>query len=131
MFSGVVTFVSAWLGRGAILAFVNVGSFCIAVAFLGVAVSLVTLRRKFPDMPRPYRAPGGTALAYVAAGGSLFILGLMLVPGSPSRLAWPLEWLILGALTLTGVVFWMLAREYRAQTPEAERSRLVLEEYAG
>jgi amino acid transporter len=62
LFSGVVTFLSAWLGRGAILAFVDVGSFCIALAFLGVALSLVTLRKRFPDLERPYRR-GGRRLA--------------------------------------------------------------------
>lgn len=130
LFSGVVTFLAACLGRGAILAFVDVGSFCIAVAFLGVALSLVRLRKACPDLERPYRMPGGRVLAYVAAAGSLFILGIMLVPGSPSRLVWPLEWIILGALTATGAVFWLAAGAYRSAVPEADRARLILEEYA-
>lgn len=130
LFSGLVTFLSACLGRGAIIAFVNVGSFCIALAFLGVALSLVTLRKRFPEMERPYRMPGGRLLAYVAAAGSLFILCVMLVPGSPSRLVWPLEWAILGALTATGVGFWYGARRYRARVTETDRGRLMLEDYA-
>jgi len=79
LFSGLVTFLSARLGRGAILAFVDVGSFCIALAFLRVALSLIQLRKKFPHLERPYRMPGGNALAYVAAAGSLFIRCVMLV----------------------------------------------------
>jgi len=130
LFSGLVTFLSACLGRGAILAFVDVGSFCIALAFLGVALSLITLRRKFPDMERPYRMPGGNVLAYVAAAGSFFILCVMLIPGSPSRLVWPLEWIILGALTATGAGFWFAARGYRERVRERDRARLVLEDYA-
>ena len=130
LFSGLVTFLSALLGRGAIIAFVDVGSFCIALAFLGVALSLIQLRKKFPDLERPYRMPGGNALAYVAAAGSLFILFVMLVPGSPSRLVWPLEWLILGTLSITGIGFWFAARGYRQRVSEDDRARLILEEYA-
>lgn len=130
LFSGLVTFLSALLGRGAIIAFVDVGSFCIALAFLGVAVSLIRLRKAFPDLERPYRMPGGSALAYVAAAGSLFILCVMLAPGSPSQLVWPLEWLILGALSVTGVGFWFAAAAYRQRVSEADRARLILEDYA-
>jgi APA family basic amino acid/polyamine antiporter len=130
LFSGLVTFLSACLGRGAIIAFVDVGSFCIALAFLGVALSLIQLRKKFPDLERPYRMPGGNALAYVAAAGSLFILCVMLVPGSPSMLVWPLEWLILGALSATGLGFWFTARRYRQRVSEEDRAKLILENYA-
>ena len=131
LFSGVVTFLAACLGRGAILAFVDVGSFCIALAFLGVALSLIKLRKAFPDLERPYRMPGGVALAYLAAAGSVFIMGVMLFPGSPSMLAWPLEWVILGALTLAGIGFWLGGRAYREAVSEPERARLILEDYAG
>jgi basic amino acid/polyamine antiporter, APA family len=131
IFSGLVTFLSACLGRGAIVAFVDVGSFCIALAFLGVALSLIQLRKKFPDMDRPYRMPGGNALAYVAAGGSLFILAVMLIPMSPSVLVWPLEWAILAALSVTGIGFWMGARRYRESVSEEDRAVLILEDYAG
>jgi APA family basic amino acid/polyamine antiporter len=129
--SGLVTFLAACLGRGAIIAFVNVGSFCIALAFLGVALSLIRLRKRFPDLERPYRMPGGTSLAYVAAVGSVFILGVMLVPGSPGMLVWPLEWAILGGLTTAGGAFWLGAREYRRTVSEHERAHLILEGYAG
>ncbi len=130
LFSGLVTFLSACLGRGAIIAFVDVGSFCIALAFLGVALSLVRLRKRFPSLERPYRMPGGHLFAHIAAAGSLFILCVMLFPGSPSQLVWPLEWVILGALTVTGVGFWYGARGYRERVTESDRARLMLEDYA-
>lgn len=131
LFSGMVTFLATLLGRGAILAFVDVGSFCIAVAFLGVALSLIRLRKKFPNLERPYRMPGAPLLAYVAAAGAVFIMVVMLIPGSPSMLVWPLEWLILGALSATGAAFWLGARGYRDAISEDQRARLILEDYAG
>ena len=130
LFSGLVTFLSAWLGRGAIIAFVDVGSFCIALAFLGVALSLIQLRKKFPRLERPYRMPGGNALAYVAAAGSRFILLVMLIPGSPSMLVWPLEWFILGTLGAAELGFWLAASPYRRHVSEEDRAELILEDYA-
>jgi len=130
LFSGLVTFISACLGRGAIIAFVDVGSFCIALAFLGVALSFTQLRKEFPHLERPYRMPGGNALAYVAAAGSLFILTVMLIPTSPSVLVWPLEWFILGTLSATGLGFWFAARGYRQRVSEEDRAELILEHYA-
>ncbi|HUF75634.1 MAG TPA: hypothetical protein VMM35_05115, partial [Longimicrobiales bacterium] len=130
LFSGMVTFLATLLGRGAILAFVDVGAFCIAVAFLGVALTLIRLRKRFPNLERPYRMPGAPLLAYVAAAGAVFIMVVMLIPGSPSMLVWPLEWLILGALSVTGVAFWLGARGYREAISEDQRARLILEDFA-
>ena len=95
-----------------------------------MALSLIQLRKKFPGLERPYRMPGGNALAYVAAAGSLFILLVMLVPGSPSMLVWPLEWVILGTLGAAGLAFWLAARAYRRLVSEEDRARLILEDYA-
>ena len=130
LFSGCVTMIGACLGRGAMLAFVDVASFCIAIAFLGVALSLIRLRVRFPGLERPYKMPGGNSLPYVAAAGSLGILLVMLFPGSPGMLVWPLEWMILAALSAGGLWFWIAGRRYREQITEPERARQILEEYA-
>ena len=124
VFSAVITFAGALLGKRAVLVFVNVGSFCIALAFLGVALSLRRLRKGTT-------AKVSTAqrlLPPVAAGGSTLILGAMVVPGSPAMLPWPVEWIVLGVVLLTGLGFWIGARRIRQQLPEIERRRLILDE---
>lgn len=126
LLAGGVTLVGAVLGRGALLPFVNVGSFCIATAFLGVSWSAIKLRRAEPDAPRPYRIPGGLFVPVVAFLGALFILGVMLLPGSPGMLAWPLEWSILGGFVALGAVLWALGASRRRGTPSEERFRLIL-----
>ena len=123
VFSAAITFSGALLGRQAVLVFVNVGSFCIALAFLGVALSLQTMRKettaKFSTAQR--------LLPRVAAGGSTLILGAMIVPGSPARLPWPVEWIVLSVVLLTGLGFWIGARRVRHQLPKTERRRLILD----
>jgi amino acid transporter len=128
LFSGLVTALAACLGRGALLAFVDVGSFCITIAFLGVALSLLRLRRTAPDVPRPYRVKGGPLVAGLAAAGSLFILLVQVIPQSPAQLDWPLDWAILLALCICGLLFWMLGATQRRQTDEPQRAGLILDE---
>ncbi len=124
VFSGIVTFSGALLGKQAVLIFVNVGSFCIALAFLGVGLSLIRLRRvSGEELSWPNRA-----LPYVACAGSLFILGAMIVPGSPAILPWPMEWIVLGAVFVSGVLFWLGASRIRRQLPESTRQHLILDE---
>ena len=128
LFSGLVTALAACLGRGALLAFIDVGSFCITVAFLGVALSLLRLRWTSPDLARPYRLRAGLLVAGLAAAGSLFILLVQVIPQSPARLNWPMDWAILLALCTCGVVFWLVGQRQRSRTDEQQRGRLILDQ---
>ncbi len=130
LLAGVVTILAPLLGRDALIAFVDVGSFCIGVAFLGVSLSVIQLRKRFPHTPRPYRIPGGPVIPALAVLGSLFILAVMLIPGSPAALRWPLEVVILGSFAALGVLFWIAGKRHRARVPEQERAYLILEQYA-
>ena len=130
LLSGAVTLAGAFLGRGAMVAFIDVGSFCIALAFLGVTFSATRLRKTAPDMARPYRMPLARPLTAVAGVGAILILGVMIVPGSGASLAWPLEWGLLVGVVLLGAILWWLGRAQRAETNDARRAHLVLGEYA-
>lgn len=102
LLTGAITLAGALLGRGAMVAFIDVGSFCIAVAFFGVAFSAMKLRRLRPDLDRPYRMPFGRIVPWLSCLGAGAITLAMLVPGSPVMLVWPLEWLLLGAVLVLG-----------------------------
>lgn len=129
LFTGFLTMLAPLLGREALIAFVDAGSFCIVIAFLGVALSLVKLRRRYPDVERPYRVPGGLVIPYLAVAGSLGILAAMIVPGSPAALVWPREVMILGVVIGLGMVFWRSGEKMRRGVSEEERSYLILEEF--
>ena len=128
LFSGALTALAACLGRGALIALVDVGSFCIAVAFLGVSLSLLKLRRSQPDMIRPFRLPFANIIGSLAGIGSLFIIVAMLIPMSPVFLVWPLEWAILAPLCVAGFILWSLGKKQRERISETERERLILKE---
>ena len=130
LLTGLITVLAPLLGPNALLAFVDVGSFCIGIAFLSVALSTIALRKSDPDAYRPYRIPGGLWIPYAATAGSIMILVVMITPGSPAALVWPMEVGILVAFVALGGIFWWAGEDYRTSMQESERAHLILERYA-
>ncbi len=65
---GVIGFLLSLTGQGAVL--LNMAVFGAALSYVLMMVSHIVLRRREPDMPRPYRTPGGmvtTGFALVVA----------------------------------------------------------------
>jgi len=130
LFVGGVTLLAPLLGRDALLAFVDVGAFCIGLAFLGVSLSLVKLRRAAPELERPFRIPGGLVIPRLATAGAVCILAALVVPGSPVALAWPREVGVLALFALLGGALWFGGRRSREFIGEDERARRILAGYA-
>jgi ethanolamine permease len=61
---GAIGFVLSLTGQGAIL--LNMAVFGATVSYVLMMVSHIVLRRREPDLPRPYRTPGGVATTGVA-----------------------------------------------------------------
>ncbi|UZR98002.1 APC family permease [Chondrinema litorale] len=129
LFCGIITFLSVFTGRQAMVAFVDVGSFCMTVAFLGVSFSLISLRKKFPKMRRPYKLKYGLTIAYASAIVAISILLLMLIPASPVSLVWPIEWIILGFVCISGILFWITGKKSRNSIDKTQRDQQILEDF--
>ena len=103
---GVVASISPLFGRKILVWLINSGSFAVVVAYLFVPVAFLVLRRKRPDMPRPFLVPHGRSV-----GGAAVVLGIALLclylPFSPSSLAWPYEWAMVLGWAAIGAVIWM------------------------
>ncbi len=130
LFCGIVTFLASLMGPGAMLTFVNVGSLCIVIAFVGVSASFITLRNKYPLLHRPYRTPGGKLFGLIGIAGSSLILFMMVFPNSPVALVWPLEWGVFLVFSASGIFFWVLSARSRNRVSREERDFLILEKYA-
>ena len=106
---GSLAVVAPLFGRQTLIWLVNAGGFGIVVAYAMVALSFVILRRREPEMPRPYRVANGNLV-----GTAAFILALALaalyLPWSPSALVWPEEWMILLGGAALGLVLFLWAR---------------------
>ena len=119
-----VTAVAPFFGRPALVWLVDAGSLATVVAYLLVAVSFLVIRRRYPDLPRPYRTPAPGVVGWLAIATTLFFIVLYLPP-SPSALVWPEEWAIVLAWTGLGVAFGLGLRRRAAGLAEGQARRIL------
>ena len=100
---GLLSCVAPLFGRTILVWLINTGSFAVTIAFLCVAISFLVLRKKEPDMERPFKVSHPNLVGYGAICLSLGLLSAFF-PWSPSALAWPEEWSTLLIWGLLGSV---------------------------
>jgi amino acid transporter len=86
------------------------------ISYLFIFPSYLRLRYKYPDVPRPYKVPGGLVGAWIvtilplafAVIASIFILWPSSVPGGMTRLTYELtQFIVLGIIVLLTIVFYV------------------------
>jgi basic amino acid/polyamine antiporter, APA family len=119
LFIGVLSALAPLFGEQMLVWLVDAGGVNIVVAFFLVAVSFLVLRRREPDMPRPFRTGFGRTIGALAALASLG-LAVLYLPGMPAALIWPAEWIIVGVWWAIGLYF-LVRLPKVAPGPEAHR----------
>lgn len=109
LFIGVLGTLSPFLGRQALIWFVDGGSFGLMIAYILVTASFIRLRYKEPELERPFKAPGGVFLGWFALASSLLMAALYL-PGMPAALVWPEEWLLVLVWFVCGGAYYFTSR---------------------
>jgi amino acid transporter len=102
---GTISSIAPFFGKSMMGWLVNAGSFGIVLAYLMVSISFVILRKKAPDMPRPYKLKNYKFIGY----GAVILSGLMLVLYVPGMIA--AEWSIVGIWTVLGLAFYTMAKK--------------------
>jgi amino acid transporter len=100
---GALSVIAPLFGRPALVWLVDAGGLGIVVAYAFVAWSFLVLRKREPDMQRPYVVRHGVVVGRIALILSIGI-SLLYMPGSPAALVWPYEWLIVIAWMFLGVL---------------------------
>lgn len=103
---GVLSTLAPLFGRRMLNWLMNAGGFTVVIAYMTVAISFLVLRKREPDMSRPYRVKNGVLVGIAAILLSLFLLVLYL-PGSSVSLKWPYEWGIIFIWLGLGAVFFI------------------------
>jgi amino acid transporter len=106
---GALSMIGPFFGRPALVWVVDAGGLGIIIAYGMVAWSFLVLRKKEPELERPYRVRCGKFVGVTALVLSIG-LGLLYLPGSPAALIWPQEWGIVLAWTVLGGILYGLAR---------------------
>ena len=102
---GVLSFIAPFFGRTMLVWIADAASFACCMAYCMVALSFLRLRRKEPDLPRPYKVKHYKFVGVVAAIMSGLMVALYIIPGLGSNLTIE-EWIIVGGWTLLGVAFY-------------------------
>ena len=105
---GALSCLAPFFGRPVLVWLIDAGSFSVVIAYGMVALSFLVLRKREPDMERPYKVRYGRLVGWGALVLSAGMLTLYL-PGSPAGLIWPYEWVIVMGWIVLGVVFAVLA----------------------
>lgn len=111
---GVLSIISPFFGRPALVWLVNAGGLGIVVAYVFVVASFLVLRRNEPELDRPYKLPFGLLTGFAALILSVGLI-LLYLPGSPSALVWPQEWGIILFWSILGAIFYFFARLGKAR----------------
>lgn len=103
---GVLCCLAPLFGRTVLLWMINAGGFATMTAYLFVPMAFLALRRREPDMPRPFRVRHPRL---VGVGAIVLALALLSAyfPWSPSALLWPYEWLMILVWAALGVLLWI------------------------
>lgn len=114
---GACCFIAPFFGRGVLIWLVDAASFGCVVAYLMVSISFVILRKKEPDMERPYKVKGGKVIGIAAIILAAFMTMLYIIPQSVfaygAGLIWQ-EWIVVGAWILLGLFFYIYSkRKYK------------------
>ncbi len=102
---GALSTIAPLFGRPALVWLVDAGGLGLVVAWLMVAVSFLVLRKKDPSMVRPFYLKVGKPIGWAAVVMSVGI-GILYMPGMPSALVWPYEWIIVIVWAILGFIFY-------------------------
>lgn len=114
---GALSVIAPFFGRKSLVWLVDAGGLGIVVAYATVAISFLVLRKREPDMPRPFLVPYGNFVGYAALVLSFGIV-LLYMPFSPAALVWPYEWAIVGIWVILGAGCYLWSRRIHGDAPD-------------
>ncbi|NLT48645.1 MAG: APC family permease [Clostridiales bacterium] len=121
---GLITCLSPLLGKSALVWFVDASAFGTVVAYCMVACSFVALRKKEPDLARPYMVKSGGLIGIIAVAVAVFFIMLYLPIFTPG-LVWPYEWFMVFGWIILGAVLLVLNQKAYPNVPAEEREYLM------
>ncbi len=127
---GGICIASPLLGQNALVWFVNTSAFGSVLSYLLVAVSFLVLRRKEPELERPFVVKCGKYIAVIVILFCIIFLVFYTPLGGMSP-KWPSEWLLIGLWALIGVFFALWSGNAYRSVTRADRELLIFgEEYS-
>ena len=106
---GALSFIAPFFGRTALVWISDAASFAGCIAYCIVAMAFLVIRRKYPDLNRPYKVNRYKSVGIIAITMSALMIVMFVLPGSGCTLTVE-EWIIIGGWILLGIIFYVLSR---------------------
>lgn len=124
---GIIMELLGFLGGSVNILFATTAGFSICISYTLVCVDFLVLKKKEPNMKRPFRTNMVVGIAAVAVGILLIILAL---PGMPSGLKWPLDILVTAFWIIAGVLIYVfyVRKKDRLKTIDDNMRAMLVDE---
>lgn len=109
LFLGVLSMIAPLFGRVMLIWIVDAANFACCLAYCIVALSFLRLRKKKPQMARPFRVKSGMVIGSLAVLMSGFMALMYVIPGTNCSLTWE-EWVIVGGWFIIGLLLAIRAK---------------------
>ncbi|MST69321.1 APC family permease [Clostridiales Family XIII bacterium RF-744-FAT-WT-3] len=103
---GTVSAIAPLAGRRMLVWIMNAGNMGCCLAYCMVAISFLILRKKEPDMPRPYKIRHGKLVGVMAVILSGAMIAMYIIPNSGATLSIQ-EWGMAGGWFVLGIIFYV------------------------
>ncbi len=111
---GTICALGPFFGRYALVWLVNISAFAAILAYLTVAISFFILRKKEPELIRPFQVKFGNIVAFLVVFFTIAAAILFIFPSKLS-LKWPYEWIIIIIWYIIGIVLAIRAKFFMMQ----------------
>lgn len=107
---GGLSVAAPFLGRAMLVWIVDAANFACCMAYCLVSVSYLVIRKKYPNMKRPYKNRHYKLVGVIAAIMSGAMTLMYIIPGTSCTLVWQ-EWVIVGGWALLGFCFYFRSKQ--------------------
>lgn len=102
------TLIGPFLGKNMLVPLTNVSALAFIFSCMMVSLACLKMRYTEPDLPRPYKVPGGKFGICLAVLSGLIVVLLLVIPASPASLK-PVEWIVVGVWLLLGLILKLIS----------------------
>ena len=106
---GILSVIAPFFGRTMLIWIVDAANFACCLAYCLVAISFLIIRKKYPDMERPFKIKHYKTVGIIATILSATVVLMYLIPGTGVTLIWQ-EWIMVGGWALIGIFFFLWSK---------------------
>ena len=109
---GILSVISPFFGRRMLVWIVDAGNFACCLSYCIVSLSFVVLRKKEPELKRPYKVKNYKIVGMLAVLMSGTMAIMYIIPETNCTMVWQ-EWIIVGGWIFIGIIMaYMSKRKY-------------------